>query len=87
VQVVLGVQHQPRVSTAVVSTALATSAMTAPERNARSAPCFDHRIKSLSGASSPGFMGVRAAAQPGIAYSAEPGRTAVNCNPNCNPRS
>jgi hypothetical protein len=29
-------------------------------------------------------MGVRAAAQPGGAYPGERGRTAVNCNPNCN---
>src|SRR5689334_12397173 len=45
----------------------------------------DPRIKSLSVASSEGFTGVRAAAQLGGAYSAELGRTVVNCNPNCNP--
>jgi hypothetical protein len=45
----------------------------------------NQRIKSLSVASSQEFMGIRAAAQPRGAYSAEPGRTAVNCNPNCNP--
>jgi len=44
------------------------------------------RIKSLSAANSQGFIGVRAAAQPGSACPAELGRTAVNCNPNCNPR-
>jgi hypothetical protein len=43
------------------------------------------RIKSLSAASSPEFAGVRAAAQTGRAYPDELGRTAVNCNPNCNP--
>jgi hypothetical protein len=52
---------------------------TPPARN------LNPRIKSLSVASSPEFMAVRAAAQPRAAYSAEPGRTAVNCNPNCNP--
>ena len=44
----------------------------------------DPRIKSLSGASSPGFMRVRAAAQIACAYSSELCRTGVNCNPNCN---
>jgi hypothetical protein len=44
------------------------------------------RIKSLSGAGSPGFMRVRAAAQAPRAYPGELGRIAVNCNPNCNPR-
>jgi Protein of unknown function DUF72 len=43
------------------------------------------RIKSLSGAGSAGFMGVRAAGQAGCANPGEPGRTAANCNPNCNP--
>src|SRR5215469_13999838 len=43
------------------------------------------RIKSLSGASSPGFIRVRAAAQIACLYSCELRRTGVNCNPNCNP--
>jgi hypothetical protein len=47
--------------------------------------CQNPRIKSLSGASSPGFIGVRAAGQAGGAYLDERSRTAVNCNPDCNP--
>ena len=43
------------------------------------------RIKSLTGARSPGFMSVRAACQTACAYWGELGRTRVNCNPNCNP--
>src|SRR5215831_12849450 len=43
------------------------------------------RIKSLSGARSPGFTGVRTATQTPRAHPGELGRTAVNCNPNCNP--
>ncbi len=43
------------------------------------------RIKSLSGAGSSGFTGVRAAGQNPRAYSDELRWTAVNCNPNCNP--
>jgi hypothetical protein len=43
------------------------------------------RIKRSSGACSPEFMGVRAAAQTPHADPGELGRTAVNCNPNCNP--
>jgi hypothetical protein len=46
---------------------------------------LDPRIKSLSGTSSPGFMGACAAGQPARAYPGEPRRTAVNCNPNRNP--
>ena len=42
-------------------------------------------VKSLSGASSLGFMCIRAAGQPRGAWSVERSRTAVNCNPNCNP--
>jgi hypothetical protein len=42
---------------------------------------LEPRIKSLSGASSPGFTGVRAAARTGSAYSNELGCTGVNCNP------
>ena len=45
----------------------------------------NRRIKSLSGTRSLGFMRVRAAGQPRGAYWVERGRTAVNCNPNCNP--
>ncbi len=41
-------------------------------------------VKSLSGASSPGFMRVRAAAQIMCAYSRELHCTGVNCNPKCN---
>jgi hypothetical protein len=43
------------------------------------------RIKSLSGAGSPGFMSVRAADQTVCAYPGEQGRALVNCNPNCYP--
>jgi hypothetical protein len=43
------------------------------------------RIKSLSGASSQGFTRVRPAGQNPRVYPGELGRTAVNCNPNCNP--
>jgi hypothetical protein len=43
------------------------------------------RIKSLSVASSRGFVRVRAAAQIACTYSRELHRTGVNCNPNCNP--
>ena len=43
------------------------------------------RIKSLSEPGSPGFIGVRAAGQAGHWYLGELGRTAVNCNPDCNP--
>src|SRR5689334_22344545 len=45
----------------------------------------NQRIKSLSGARSRGFIGVRAPGQAGRAYSGELGRTGVNCNPDCNP--
>jgi hypothetical protein len=45
------------------------------------------RIKSFSGASSAGFTSVRAAGPTARAYSGELGRTAVNCNPNCNPEA
>src|SRR6266487_3555167 len=45
----------------------------------------DPRIKSLSGGSSREFTGVRAAGRTARAYLSELGRTAVNCNPNCNP--
>jgi hypothetical protein len=43
------------------------------------------RIKSLSGADSPGFIGVRAAGQAARAYLDELSRTTANCNPDCNP--
>ena len=43
------------------------------------------RIKSLSGASSQGFMAIRAAGYTVCADLGELGRTGVNCNPNCNP--
>jgi len=43
------------------------------------------RIKSLSAAGSPGLTGVRTAAQTPRAYLGELGRTAVTCNPDCNP--
>jgi hypothetical protein len=43
------------------------------------------RIKSLSGMGSAGFISVRAAGQTARAYGPELFRTAVNCNPNCNP--
>jgi GrpB-like predicted nucleotidyltransferase (UPF0157 family) len=46
---------------------------------------MNHRIKSLSRARSPGFIGVRAAGQTACAYSSELGRTGVNCNPYCSP--
>ena len=42
-------------------------------------------LKSLSVASSLGFVRVRAAAQVACTYSRELHRTGVNCNPNCNP--
>jgi hypothetical protein len=45
------------------------------------------RIKSSCGADSLGFISVRAAAQTVCAYFVELGRTAVNCNPDCNPDS
>jgi len=45
----------------------------------------EQRIKSLSGESSLEFIGVRAAGHVACAYSDEPVRTVVNCNPNCNP--
>src|SRR5262249_28435321 len=45
------------------------------------------RIKSLSGARLPGFIGVRTAAQTECAYFHELGCIGVNCNPNCNPGS
>ena len=76
----LGVQDQPHVSTAVVSMALASSVAIAPGEP-RDAVKFDHRIKSLSGASSAGFTGVRTAAQIGSAYADELDRTRVNCQP------
>lgn len=43
------------------------------------------RIQGSSGASSTGFMRVRAAAQVARMYSRELPGTGVNCNPNCNP--
>ena len=43
------------------------------------------RIKSLSGASSSEFTGVHIACQIARAYPYESDRTAMNCNPNCNP--
>lgn len=43
------------------------------------------RIKSLSGAGSPGFTSVRAAAQTRRAYPGELRQMAVNWHPNCNP--
>jgi hypothetical protein len=46
---------------------------------------LNQRIKSFSGASSPGFISVRAAGQTAYAYPGELGWTLVNCNPNCNP--
>src|SRR5215471_20432638 len=46
---------------------------------------LNQRIKSLSGRGSPGFLSVRAAGQTAYAYPCELGRTAANCNPNCNP--
>jgi len=46
---------------------------------------MNQRIKSLSGRGSPGFLSVRAAGQTAFAYPRELGRTAANCNPNCNP--
>lgn len=50
-------------------------------------PIMNHRIRSLSGVSSPEFIGVYAAGQTACAYSNEPDRTLVNCNPDCNSRS
>lgn len=44
----------------------------------------DPRLKSSNGA---GFTGVRSAGQARCAYPGELVRTAVNCNPNCNPGS
>jgi hypothetical protein len=49
------------------------------------AATMNHRIKRLSGESSPEFAGVRAAAQIARAYSGELGWTAVNCNPKLQP--
>ena len=46
---------------------------------------LNQRIKSLERVSSPEFMDVHCAGQTARAYSDERGRTAVNCNPNCNP--
>jgi len=42
------------------------------------------RIKSFRGASSSGFAGLHAAGQAGSAHLSELGRTAANCNLNCN---
>src|SRR5262249_43916936 len=57
----------------------------APPAAAASPAKVSFSDQSLRGASSPGFMRVRAAAQIACAYSGEPRRTAVNCNPDCNP--
>ena len=43
------------------------------------------RIKSLSGVRSREFTGVHAAGRTAYAHPSELVRTAVNCNPNCNP--
>jgi hypothetical protein len=43
------------------------------------------RIKSLSGVRSQEFTGVHAAGRTAYVYPSELVRTAVNCNPNCNP--
>jgi hypothetical protein len=49
------------------------------------AAVLNPRIKSLSGARSLGFMGVRAAGQAECAHIGELGCTGANCNPDCSP--
>ena len=46
---------------------------------------LNQRIKSLSGRGSGGFAVVHVTGQAVYAYPLEPGRTAANCNPDCNP--
>ena len=57
------------------------------DRETAEAVKFDVRWKAAIGAAldDPGFDRVRTAGQAGCAYPREPGRTAVKCNPNCNP--
>jgi hypothetical protein len=45
----------------------------------------NQRIKSLSERGSGGFAVVHVTGQAVYAYPREPGRTAANCNPDCNP--